>query len=103
VTTRAKAKRTPRLPNGRRVIDFPVTPITSRPHPDVAFAVTVLRQARQFSQEHLGQLIDMPRTFITKVERGKVEPTIPSVRKLAKGLGVSTRTLIAISEVRRAA
>jgi transcriptional regulator with XRE-family HTH domain len=74
-----------------------------RSQPDLAFAVTVVRQARGITKKHLADAIEMPRQWLQKVENGKKEPTIQSVRKLAKGLKVSVRTLVAISEARRAA
>ena len=77
--------------------------MTNRPKPDIAFAVTVLRQARGMSKRDLGNVIQMPRQWVHKIETGASDPKIDSVVKLAKGLKVSTRTLVAISEVRRAA
>ena len=73
-----------------------------RTQPDIAFAVKVVRQARGMSQEQLGKVIQMPHQWVNKVEQGQ-EPTIDSLQKLAKGLRVSARTLVAISEARRAA
>ena len=73
-----------------------------RVQPDLAFAVAVVRQARGMSRHRLAKVIQMPPQWVLKIEQGQ-EPTIASVRKLAKGLEVSPRTLIAISEARRAA
>jgi len=69
----------------------------------VAFAVTVVRQARGMTKHKLADVIEMPRQWVQRVENGKRTPTISSVRKLAKGLQVSAQTLVAISEARRAA
>jgi ribosome-binding protein aMBF1 (putative translation factor) len=77
--------------------------VKRNPKPDLAFAVTVVRQARGMSKAKLADVIEMPRQWLQHVENGKKEPTIQSVRKLAKGLKVSPRTLICISEARRAA
>lgn len=70
---------------------------------DIAFAVTVLRQSRKMSKTELGKVIQMPRQWVHKIETGAYEPKIDSVVKLAKGLKVSTRTLLVISENKRAA
>lgn len=74
-----------------------------KPRADLAFAVKVVRQARGMSQDQLGKVIQMPHQWINKIEQGHYEPTVDSVCKLARGLKVSARTLVAISEVRRAA
>jgi len=74
-----------------------------RPQPDLAFAVSIVRQARRMTKRELADVIEMPRQWIQQVENGRREPTIQSVGKLAKGLKVSTRTLVAISEARRVA
>lgn len=80
-----------------------MTPMKRRTQPDMAFAVTVVRQAQGLSQAKLAQVIEMPRSWVTRIESGQYDPTIASVHKLAKGLKVSARTLVCISEARRAA
>jgi transcriptional regulator with XRE-family HTH domain len=77
--------------------------VNSRPHPDLAFAVTVVRQARGMTKQHLAEVIEMPRQWVQRIENGKNVPTMQSIHKLSKGLKVSARTLVAISEARRVA
>lgn len=77
--------------------------MTTRVQPDMAFAVKVLRQSRGMSQQKLADVIEMPRQWICNVENGRKDPTVKSVEKVAKGLKVPARVLVAISEFRRAA
>lgn len=77
--------------------------MSRRPQPDVAFATRVLRQARAMTQQKLADVIEMPRSWVTAIESGRRDPTIDSVGKLAKGLKVPARTLVAISESRKKA
>jgi len=77
--------------------------VRRRVQPDMAFAVAVVRQARSMSQAKLAKVTEMPRQWVTRIESGRYDPTIASVHKLAKGLKVSARTLVCISEARRAA
>ena len=77
--------------------------MNSRPKPDVAFGLIVLRQAHGMSQRQLGKASGMPKSWVHKIERGRSDPKIKTVEKLAKGLKIPTRVLIAFSEARRAA
>lgn len=77
--------------------------MSTRPQPDIAFAVKVLRQARGMTKHRLAEVIEMPRQWVQQIENGRRDPTIDSVGKLAKGLKVSARVLVAISEARRVA
>lgn len=90
--------RTTETPTGAK--GYSVKP---RPQPDIAFATRVLRQAHGMTQQRLADVIEMPRSWISTIEAGRKEPTIDSVVKLAKGLKVPARTLVAISESRKRA
>lgn len=70
---------------------------------DVGFAVTVLRQAQGKTQAQLAQRAGTTRQVVSNIEIGTKQPTIASVRKLAKGLEVKPQTLIRLAEVRRKA
>jgi ribosome-binding protein aMBF1 (putative translation factor) len=87
----------------RRTPEREAQTVRRRTQPDIAFAVTVVRQARGMSKHELARVIEMPRQWLQQVENGKRDPNIPSVHKLAKGLKVSARTLVAISEFKKAA
>jgi transcriptional regulator with XRE-family HTH domain len=46
------------------------------------------------SQEELAERTDLHRTYIADLERGARNPTLLTIKKLAKGLGVSTADLL---------
>lgn len=53
-----------------------------------------LRLAKGWSQEELAAQAGLHRTFISQIERMVKTPTIESVDKLAKGLGVRPGALL---------
>lgn len=56
--------------------------------------VRTLRQAASLSQEALAERVDLHPTFISNVERGYRVPTLPTIYKLASGLGVKLSELV---------
>lgn len=63
----------------------------------VAFdwAVRARREALGLSQEALAERCDLDRTYVSGVERGRRNPTIQAVYRIAGGLGVTGAALIA--------
>ena len=55
-------------------------------HLDVARAVRTLRHARDLSQRQLAARMQVPRTYISKIENGKAMPTLSSLERLATAL-----------------
>ncbi len=53
---------------------------------DVARAVRTLRHARDLSQRQLAARMQVPRTYISKIENGKAMPTLSSLERLAGAL-----------------
>lgn len=53
-----------------------------------------LRKARQFTQRHLGELIDVHLTQVQRYESGSSQPTLDVLRRLAVALGVSADVLL---------
>ena len=53
-----------------------------------------LRQAKGWSQEAYADEAGIHRTYVSDIERGKRNPTITVVEKLAKPLGVSASVLL---------
>lgn len=51
------------------------------------------RKARGLSQEQFALKYEVDRTYISGIERGKRNPTIEIVQKLARALGVSIADL----------
>ena len=79
-----------------------VQPIAVVPEPDapraegiqVASAVRDLRRVRNLSQRQLAGRMNVPRTYISKIENGKAMPTLSSLDRLARALQVDISTLL---------
>jgi transcriptional regulator with XRE-family HTH domain len=88
----------------------PLTPqlVTSQPTPNdgeagmqVAGQVRELRRARHLSQRQLAGRMQVPRTYISKIENGKAIPTLGSLERLAAALSVDVRQLVRDARSRR--
>jgi len=82
--------------------------VTSHPVPNsdtasmqVATQVRELRRARHLSQRQLAGRMQVPRTYISKIENGKAIPTLGSLERLALALGVEVRQLVRDARSRR--
>jgi len=53
-----------------------------------------MRKERTLSQEHLGELAGLDRTYVSQVEAGRRNLTLLSIHKLAKALGVDPAALV---------
>ncbi len=60
----------------------------------VAGQVKEIRRARHMSQRQLAGRMQVPRTYISKIENGKAIPTLSSLDRLAAALGVEVRQLV---------
>jgi transcriptional regulator with XRE-family HTH domain len=60
----------------------------------VAAQVKDIRRARHLSQRQLAGRMQVPRTYISKIENGKAIPTLSSLERLADALGVDIRHLV---------
>jgi transcriptional regulator with XRE-family HTH domain len=67
----------------------------------VATQVREIRHARHLSQRQLAGLMQVPRTYISKIENGKAIPTLGSLERLATALGVEVRHLVRDARSRR--
>lgn len=56
--------------------------------------VREIREQRGWSQDELGDLADVHRTYVSQVERGVRNPTIEIVARLAKALKMSAADLL---------
>jgi transcriptional regulator with XRE-family HTH domain len=83
--------------------DLPkVQPIAIAAEPDapraegiqVASAVRDLRHVRNLSQRQLATRMNVPRTYISKIENGKAMPTLSSLDRLARALQVDISALL---------
>jgi transcriptional regulator with XRE-family HTH domain len=82
--------------------------VTSHPVPEsddaglqVARQVREMRRARHLSQRQLAARMQVPRTYISKIENGKAIPTLGSLERLATALGVEIRQLVRDARSRR--
>jgi transcriptional regulator with XRE-family HTH domain len=98
----------------RRPLDneepLPLAPqlVSSQPPPDgeraglqVAVQVREMRRGRHLSQRQLAGRMQVPRTYISKIENGKAIPTLGSLERLAGALGVDMRMLVRDARSRR--
>jgi transcriptional regulator with XRE-family HTH domain len=67
----------------------------------VAGQVREIRRARHLSQRQLASRMQVPRTYISKIENGKAIPTLGSLQRLADALEVDMRQLVRDSRSRR--
>ena len=67
----------------------------------VAAQVREMRRARHLSQRQLAGRMQVPRTYISKIENGKAIPTLGSLERLATALGVEMRQLVRDARSRR--
>jgi len=58
------------------------------------YLLVELRKAKKLSQSQLGIDCDLDRTFISLLERGERQPTITTIFKIAKALGVTPSSII---------
>ena len=82
--------------------------IESRPADSVTEAglavsgqVKEIRRARHMSQRQLAGRMQVPRTYISKIENGKAIPTLGSLERLALALGVNICQLVRDARCRR--
>jgi transcriptional regulator with XRE-family HTH domain len=67
----------------------------------VAGQVRDIRRARHLSQRQLASRMQVPRTYISKIENGKAIPTLGSLERLATALGVGICHLVRDARSRR--
>lgn len=69
-------------------------PAAERDGLQVAAAVRDLRRVRNLSQRQLAGRMNVPRTYISKIENGKAMPTLSSLDRLARALQVDISALL---------
>jgi transcriptional regulator with XRE-family HTH domain len=67
----------------------------------VAGQVREIRRARHLSQRQVAGRMEVPRTYISKIENGKAIPTLGSLERLAAALGVGVGQLVKDARSRR--
>lgn len=53
-----------------------------------------IRTEKGISQGDIARALDVGRSFITNIENGKTNPTLATIAKIAKAVGVSTGELM---------
>ena len=61
---------------------------------DVARAVRDIRRSHKLSQRQLAGRMQVPRTYISKIENGKAVPTLSSLERLARALEIDICDLL---------
>lgn len=82
------------------VTSVPV-PATAEAGLQVAGQVKEIRRARHLSQRQLAARMQVPRTYISKIENGKAIPTLGSLERLAQALEVEVCHLVRDARSRR--
>ncbi len=67
----------------------------------MAARVLEIRRARHLSQRQLATRMEVPRTYISKIENGKAIPTLSSLERLACALDVDVGQLVRDARSRR--
>jgi transcriptional regulator with XRE-family HTH domain len=62
--------------------------------PNVAEAIRVLRRRHGLSQRELAERMNVPRTYVSKIENDKATPTIASLERLAAAMDTSIATIL---------
>jgi transcriptional regulator with XRE-family HTH domain len=80
---------------------MPAAPASAEAGLQVATQVREIRRARHLSQRQLASRMQVPRTYISKIENGKAIPTLGSLERLALALNVSICHLVRDARSRR--
>jgi transcriptional regulator with XRE-family HTH domain len=72
----------------------PQAPVMNRRGFQVALAIRNLRQRTGLSQRQLAMRMNVPRTYVSKIENEKATPTLSSLERLANALQVTVPDLI---------
>jgi transcriptional regulator with XRE-family HTH domain len=84
-----------------QLVASPSVPSTQEAGLQVAGQVREIRRARHLSQRQLAGRMQVPRTYISKIENGKAIPTLGSLERLANALEVNVCQLVRDSRSRR--
>jgi transcriptional regulator with XRE-family HTH domain len=63
----------------------------------IALAIRTLRQRSGLSQRQLAMRMQVPRTYVSKIENDKATPTLSSLARLADALGITVPALLECS------
>ena len=63
----------------------------------IAYAIRTLRQRSGLSQRQLAMRMQVPRTYVSKIENDKATPTLSSLARLAEALQITVPQLLECS------
>ncbi len=86
---------------GPQPVASPCGSISAEAGLHVAGQVREIRKARHLSQRQLAGRMQVPRTYISKIENGKAIPTLGSLERLADALEVDVSQLVRDARSRR--
>jgi transcriptional regulator with XRE-family HTH domain len=86
---------------GPQPVPSPAPPSSAEAGLHVATQVRDIRKARHLSQRQLASRMQVPRTYISKIENGKAIPTLGSLERLAGALEVNVCQLVRDARSRR--
>jgi len=84
-----------------QLVTTPPTPASAEAGLQVKCQVREIRRARHLSQRQLASRMQVPRTYISKIENGKAIPTLGSLERLALALDVDVCQLVRDTRSRR--
>ena len=90
-----------RLPLAPLLVTTPAAETSADAGLQVATQVREIRRARHLSQRQLASRMQVPRTYISKIENGKAIPTLGSLERLANALNVGISHLVRDARSRR--
>ena len=76
------------------MVEPAITNGKGRAHLQIALAIRTLRQRSGLSQRQLALRMQVPRTYVSKIENDKATPTLSSLRRLAVALEISVPALL---------
>lgn len=56
--------------------------------------IAEIRKKQSISQDHLAFIADMDRTYLTRLEKGRANPSVRTLHKIARKLKVKVSTLL---------
>lgn len=56
------------------------------------------RKAKGLSQREVGNILGVQRTYVTKIESGRVQPTVKQLERLAKSVGTTVAYLVSTKQ-----
>lgn len=73
---------------------MPIARVTADDFSHIGATVRNLRVERNLTQQQLAFRMCVPRSYVSKTENGRLTPTLASLDRLAKALGVNIPTLL---------